>query len=144
MPKFIIQKRFLERHCLPCPICGKQMKRIGAKHCQECYRKYKLRKFPKGKEHYNWKGGKWTDPHGYIHILVEGTGRYAPEHRLVWEQIHNRKLPPHWVIHHLNGIKNDNRTENLIALPRNKHSVWTLVELAQKRIRELEQLRLNL
>ena len=61
---------------------------------------------------------------------------YVSEHVLVWESVHNRPLPNGWVIHHLNGVKNDNRPENLIGLPFTKHK-FVLAEKA-KRIRELE------
>ena len=69
---------------------------------------------------------------------ANGKTRYVREHIKTWEDA-NGKLPEGYLIHHLNGIKDDNRLENLASVPRNKHSVWTLVELAQQRIRELEK-----
>jgi hypothetical protein len=71
-------------------------------------------------------------------------GKYRGEHIIVWEQAHNKTLPKNWVVHHINGIKSDNRIENLTAMARNKHTNWTLLRIAQQRIRELEQLRLPL
>ena len=64
--------------------------------------------------------------------------RYVAEHVLVWEQAHGQPLPEGYLIHHLNGIKDDNRPENLVALLPKDHSTGTLRELLQKRIRELE------
>lgn len=63
---------------------------------------------------------------------------YVPEHLIVWEQEHKQQLPIGYVIHHLNGIKDDNRPENLVALPKNKHHYALLLQGLQKRIQELE------
>jgi hypothetical protein len=61
---------------------------------------------------------------------------YIYEHILVWEQVHQKLLPKDWIIHHVNGIKDDNRPENLLAMPKGKHSK-IIPEMALK-IRELE------
>ncbi len=56
---------------------------------------------------------------GYTYINTsEG---YKSQHRFVWEQEHG-KLPDGWVVHHINGVRSDNRIENLIALVRAKHN----------------------
>ena len=86
----------------------------------------------------NWKGGKTTTPQGYIELNNQD-GRRQREHRYVWEQAYG-KLPNGWVIHHLNGIKNDNRLENLFALPRKTHSPRLTVVPYQQRITQLEAL----
>ena len=53
--------------------------------------------------------------------LVNTSMGYIPEHRFVWQNAHG-KLPSGYVVHHINGKKSDNRLENLVALPRNKHN----------------------
>lgn len=63
---------------------------------------------------------------------------YVLEHILVWEQVHNKPLPDGWIIHHLNGIRNDNRPENLLALPEGKHHNDMVNHALKQRIRELE------
>lgn len=62
------------------------------------------------------------------------------EHILVWENHHKKHLPPGWHIHHLNGLKDDNRPSNLVALPLVKHrkKYTNLLEERATRIRELE------
>jgi len=134
-------KLYLERYSGKCKLCDKQLHKIGAVYCQDCYRKYKLWKFPRGEKHPKWTGGRRKSS-GYILVYNGSRDNYIGEHRLVWEQTHGRKLPKDWIVHHINGVKDDNRPENLEAMPRNKHSAWFLLQAAQKRIRELEQLRL--
>lgn len=98
-------------------------------------------KYPTGSEHWAWKGGRMVEKDGYIRIYKPDHPRgkrkgYVAEHILVWEQVHNCFLPKGWVIHHLNGIKTDNRPENLIAMKRSEHT--NQVKPYKKRIRELE------
>ena len=63
---------------------------------------------------------------------------YVKEHVLVWEEAHGQLLPEGWVIHHLNGLKNDNRPENLAGMPNGNHCSGLVNEALRKRIVELE------
>ena len=62
---------------------------------------------------------------------------YVREHIMVWEKA-NGPLPDEHIVHHLNGLRADNRIENLAALMRSEHKSWTLIELLHVRIRDLE------
>lgn len=55
---------------------------------------------------------KWNKNHnGYIAGYFGGKAVF--QHRVVWEQHHGRKLHPFENIHHINGVRDDNRIENL-------------------------------
>jgi len=69
----------------------------------------------------SWKGGKRKHSEGYIEIKRAdhpncNSGGYVFEHRLVMEEYLGRYLTDEEVVHHLNGIKTDNRIENLELL----------------------------
>ena len=85
-----------------------------------------------------------TDARGYVmayapdHHKPDGHG-YVREHRLVWERHSGQELPDKWIVHHLNGVKDDNRIENLLAMHTKDHHSWMYIEALQKRIRGLEE-----
>jgi hypothetical protein len=62
-------------------------------------------------------GGRTVDKSGYHLVRMPGhpfaRNGYLREHRLVMEKVVGRFLRPEEVVHHRNGIKSDNRPENL-------------------------------
>lgn len=77
------------------------------------------RSLPKGAEHHNWTGGKYINSGGYVMITVyeDGKRKVIREHRLIMEKYLKRKLNRNEVVHHINGVRHDNRIENLILFP---------------------------
>lgn len=54
------------------------------------------------------------DAAGYVLVkIVAGKGRWAKQHVLVMEAEIRRRLFPGEVVHHINGLHDDNRAENL-------------------------------
>ena len=101
-----------------------------------------------GEANGNWKGGRITVRGGYISVLVLGgdfffpmaNKRYVLEHRLVVAKHLHRCLLPWETVHHKNGIKNDNRLENLELLPnRSKHNTFVQLHL-QKQAKQIKEL----
>jgi len=79
-----------------------------------------------GKNHHNWKGGKVKTTGGYIKIKMrehpDATAEgYVLEHRLIMEKKIGRRLNVWEEVHHKNGIKSDNRIENLELVIKKKH-----------------------
>lgn len=77
-----------------------------------------------------WKGGKFRDKSGYVMVRVYGDSPYASmaksdnyvaEHRLVMAEHLGRCLLDEEVVHHKNGVKDDNRLENLELWARLSH-----------------------
>ena len=80
------------------------------KYCGRCRRS--------GKNNPQWKCGRKRLTTGYIYKLCRNhpyanIRGYVMEHRLVMESHLKRILNPREEIHHINGIKDDNRIENL-------------------------------
>jgi len=135
-----------------CEICGKERWVLLQKglpshlKCTACGRKGKGNSF--------WRGGRIKDNKGYVYIYVYPNDffysmttkdrNYIAEHRLVMAKHLNRCLLPWEVVHHKNGIKGDNRLENLKLLSsQNEHISDSLLKREggklKKRVDELEK-----
>lgn len=79
-------------------------------------------KFPQfcGKNNWFWHGGKTIDKDGYVYLRKPNhpfnANGYVKRSRLVMEKHIGRYLSKQEIIHHINGIKNDDRIDNLKLL----------------------------
>ena len=89
----------------------------------------------------NFRGGRYIDRQGYVVVLnpkrTTHTDRYVFEHRLIAERILSRKLQSREHVHHKNGVKTDNSTENLEVLSDREHSALHDSQLRERLGEEL-------
>lgn len=86
----------------------------------------------------SWKSGRHVS-YGYTYLWLAPNLR-VQEHRFVMEQHLGRMLKPGEIVHHLNGIRSDNRIDNLCVTTRKHHEHDTYVKCLQARVRKLEAL----
>lgn len=100
--------------------------------CQDCAQKETARG-QRGKQRYRSKGGRVLDGSGYIRrslsfyttpfqSMMPKSQCYILEHRLVMAEYLGRSLTLDEIVHHKNGIRTDNRLENLELTVRGGHS----------------------
>jgi ribosomal protein L31 len=116
---------------IKCKICGAEFKDFKSnkrKYCsRECYYK-NISLNVRGEKHPNYKGrikygGRNNE---YIAIFMPShpfcdSKGYVYEHRLKMELKINRYLKKSEIVHHLNGVKTDNRIENLEIMYKKEH-----------------------
>ena len=104
-----------------------------------------------GDKNPNWRGGKSLTHSGYVRVFIgydspyysmvkpvakNRRGGYVLEHRLVMAKYLGRPLKSDEVLHHINGIKIDNRIENLrLYEGQNKHALTEREEITMLRTR---------
>lgn len=83
-------------------------------------------------------------PQGYVWVWEPdhpaSYGGWYPEHRILMEQQLGRRLETTEHVHHINGIKDDNRLENLSVLTAGEHQLITVAEMVAKRRDEAAEL----
>lgn len=104
----------------PCPLCGGK-RTPRATVCNNCADRA-------GIFNGNWKGGHTFHKKGYVMTRTEDK-RYVFAHVLVMESILGRELLPGENVHHKNGIKDDNRPENL--------ELWVVNQPCGQRVEDL-------
>lgn len=100
-----------------CSVCKTEFFRKGTRLQKYCSSKCYWSTM-KGMKPFHYKGGKTTADFGYVLIFMPShpnctNDGYMREHRLVMEKHLGRLLKKTEVVHHKNGVTNDNRIENL-------------------------------
>ena len=128
-----------------CQECGKERWTIRAKsgfpkcsYCNSCANKING-VFHRKEKSATWKGGHYLDQDGYVQVVLypndpfyemamrsATAGHRIAEHRLIMAQHLGRPLLRKEIVHHKNGIRTDNRIENLELLSLARHMVSTL------------------
>lgn len=131
---------------------GKDHPMYGQEHTEES--KQKMREssgHQTGEENPRWKGGRYKSK-GYVYLHREhmteeerekfdsmirsSDKQYIPEHRLVMARHLGRPLGKDDIVHHRNGVKDDNRIENLQLKSQDTHT-----EEHQEVLKELQEVR---
>lgn len=133
----------------PCEHCGESMylspsvEADGRRYCsRECYEAVRIQRSGIGRLHNGRQAIK--DAYGYIRIWEPdhpsaNQGR-VPEHRWLMEQQLGRFLASEEHVHHLNGVKDDNRLENLQVLGAQEHRLLTAAEIKFQRAADAAEL----
>ena len=132
------KKKQIFKSCLVCKKEFISYKRSNRKFCsKECWGKArkgipltpehrkKVGDAQRGPKSHSWKGGRLINSGGYVRLYKPehplNYKGYVFEHRLVMEKVIGRYLNLLEIVHHKNGIKTDNRPENLILTFRQKN-----------------------
>jgi len=126
-----------------CPVCrrGRWVRPKDAHNvCAHCVPK------KSGDNRPRWSGGKRVK-RGYVFVritkddpmfVMADHNGWVLEHRLVVARRIGRPLAEGEVVHHINGIKSDNRDSNLQLLVEKRHNSHLVTKELQRRLRDLE------
>lgn len=87
-----------------------------------------------GSGHHRWNGGRHVSRSGYVFVRADehpnaNAKGYVAEHAVVMESVLGRFLEHGENVHHKNGVKDDNRPENL--------ELWVRTQPAGQRATDL-------
>lgn len=108
-----------------CSECGKSITK-RSKYCDRCCKI--------GVKNPDWKGGRVVRGSGYVRVKMRDhpnahVDGYVFEHVMIMSKMIGRPLLKKETVHHKNGIKNDNRLENL--------ELWSSDHPSGQRVKDL-------
>jgi endogenous inhibitor of DNA gyrase (YacG/DUF329 family) len=138
------QRKGVERRCEGCGEAIYVVPSMGVRRfCNRaCFEHHRRKRSGTGRTH---NGREVIRDHsGYLRIWepdhpAANQGRVL-EHRWVIEQAIGRFLTSDEHVHHLNGVKDDNRLENLQVMDAQEHRLLTAAEMKQRRLSEAQEL----
>lgn len=123
----VYRRKWREERSIPCS-CGRGTHDYRVTRCWQCYLDDPERKLSRRRTHMS-KAPEFTYENGYRcvkcfpHPNPLGSNRSRVfEHVLVVERCIGRYLKKGEVVHHVNGIKTDNRPTNLVLTTRSGHA----------------------
>jgi HNH endonuclease len=99
-----------------CEQCGREFQRPTKQRTSGAFRFCSLQcayQKRSGPDHGMWRGGRHMTGAGYMRISI-GRSDYQYEHILIAERVLGRRLKCGECVHHINGVKHDNRNTNLL------------------------------
>lgn len=116
-----------------CSVEGCDLQHYGKTYCRRHYVRHYHGKPLEGKFVVKLSGN-WSDwfvnPYGYVgrSRRVDGKQEHQRQHRVVMEEMIGRPLLPKETVHHKNGVRHDNRPENL--------ELWSSSQPAGQRVED--------